>query len=614
MAIQLEKKQKINKILQFVFPVFLFLYPLRHICFGMGWTDTGYNYGNFVYMDYMDPMWLFSTYLSNGLGNLFTKLPLGNTMLGLNLYTGLFISGLAVAGYFFFVKVIKLSMYITFVGEFIAVNLCWCPTALLYNYLSYALLGTGVVLLYFGLMKSKRSPLFFVLAGVALGVNVFVRFPNLTNMALIVAVWAMGIIRKEKVVTILRQTGLCILGYLIGLGGCLGLISLKYGAGNYVQGIIRLLSMPSEAEDYTVVSMVMQQIQNYWQNIIWLGYLALFMLLGTIVYQILPKSWKWIKNVGYVGAVFCGFYFLWAKNMFNLEYNTYMSMFQWAAMLLTATLTAGVVIIFGKGFTEQEKLVSGLNVLVILITPLGSNNHLYLAMNNLFLVAPFTLWMIYRFFKWIPDVWKVKKWEISTYTLKAMLGCILFMILAQTTMFGNEFVFLEANGGINSRKSLDTKVENNDILKGMRMEKERAQIISEISAYVKENDLQGGEIILYGDIPVMSYILQMPFALSAWPDMRSYNYTVMEADLQAIEDGAVQGNRELPIILLEKKQGTYVVSGKEGLKELSYEDKVITVLESDKKLQLLSRMIERQNYRLTFENDKFMLFEAAQEE
>lgn len=613
MSFWVKNREKANKILNIVMPVFLVVYSLRQITMGVGWTDTGYNYGNFVYMDKMDPMWLFSTYLGNFVGNLLTKLPLGNTMLGMNLYTGLFITTLTLAGYIFFVKEVKLPTFLVFISEFVAINLCWCPTALLYNYLSYALLGAGGLLLYFALQKEKHNTLYFLLAGAVLGINVFVRFPNLSNMALIVVVWYMGIIRKEKLKNVLKQTGFCILGYLLGIGLILGMISIKYGAGEYINGILRLLSMPSEADDYSVLSMVIQQIRNYWQNIIWLGYLVGFIILGTFVYQILPTSWKWIKNMGYVAAVFCGFYFLWAKQMFNLEYNTYLSMFQWAVMLLTATLVVGLVVVCGKCFTQQEKLLAVLNVVIILITPLGSNNHLYLAINNLFLVVPFTTWMIVRFLKWMPQMWKLKKKNVSTYPLKAMLCCVLFMIIWQTTRFGLEFIFEESNG-VNSIKLLDTKIENNDILKGMVMDAERAEMIEEISAYTTGQGLKGKELILYGEIPAMSYILEMPFAISAWPDMRSYNYGIMEKDLLAIEEAAGKGARELPLILLDRKQGTYVVSGRSGLEEKAYDERTIMSLESDKKLKLLCNMVERQKYQLIFENQKFMLFQAIQED
>ena len=68
-----------------------------HIMIGMDLWDIGYNYANFRYMglEHMDSMWLFSTYLSTATGHALSLLPWGNTLLGMNLYTGVFISILA---------------------------------------------------------------------------------------------------------------------------------------------------------------------------------------------------------------------------------------------------------------------------------------------------------------------------------------------------------------------------------------------------------------------------------------------------------------------------------------------------------------------------------------
>lgn len=609
---KLKGNPKLNKVLNLIFSLILLLYPLRHIRLGVEWQDTGYNYAHFAYMDNMDPMWLFSTYFANAVGHFFTKLPMGDTMLGLNLYTGLTVSILAVAGYWFFVKSIKLSPLLVFLGEFLAVSLCWCPTALLYNYLTYILLGAGGVLLYYGLMREEKNKPFFVFAGICLGLNVFVRFSNLANMGLIVAVWAMGIIRKEKFVKVLKQTGFCVLGYVIGLLGGFGFISLQYGANTYIQGVLRLLSMPSEASNYTILSMILAQVQNYLQNFIWLGWMAAFMLAGMVVYQILPgqKYITWIKKIGYVACVFLSFYFLRNRNMFNFTYVTKASMFQWAIMLLSATLVIGVVVIFGKRFTEQEKLLCGMNILIILITPLGSNNHLYLAVNNLFFVVPYTLWMLYRFLKWMPAEVPVKKHSISMYPVKAMICSILFMIVFQGTLFGWYHVFTEGDG----EYGLNTPIENNVVLEGMLTDAERAEVISEISAFVQKEGLKGQEVILYGQIPAMSYYLEMPFAISSWPDLSSYNYAVMENDLAAIQAQADKGERTMPVILMDKPQGTYVEYGSAGLEALGVPKEApvgqasIAGIEADRKLLLLIEMIKKYDYEVTFENDKFVLF------
>ena len=58
-----------------LFVVILAFYPLRHVTWGLDLWDTGYNYANFTYMgtEHMDPMWLFSTYLSNAVQSAFNR-------------------------------------------------------------------------------------------------------------------------------------------------------------------------------------------------------------------------------------------------------------------------------------------------------------------------------------------------------------------------------------------------------------------------------------------------------------------------------------------------------------------------------------------------------------
>lgn len=600
--------QTIKRNLCWIYPLILLLYPLRHIRVGAEWCDTGYNYGNFTYMNYMDPMWLLSTYLGNAVGHLLTLLPGGGTMLGMNIYTGLFVSLLALGGYFFFTCRIGLSRTLTFWGEMLAVSFCWCPTALLYNYLTYVLMGGGVILLYHALSAEIQNPRwYFVGAGVCLGLNVLVRFPNLAEAALILAVWVMALIRRQRLGRTVTQTLQCLGGYLLGLGGGFAVIALRYGPRTYIEGIIRLMSMPSEASEYTVYSMVVQQLRNYWQNCIWLGYLAFFMIMGFIVYALLPQKLNWIKNVGYVGSVFCGFYYLMMRDMFNIKYSTKESAFQWGVILLTATLAVGLVTIFRKKSTEQEKLMCGLGMLVVLITPLGSNNHLYSAVNNLFLVAPFTLWMLARFLRWLPSrLTRGGKWEVSLFTVKAMLVCILVMITVQGTLFGMTYVFSESSGGEN----LHTPIVGNDVLKGMLTSPERAEALNTLSAYVNHQGLKGQEIILYGRIPSLSYYLEMPFAISAWPDLASYNYSVMIGDLERLAGEIAEGKRAKPVLLLEKRQGTYLAGGKDALTALGVSDQEAAGILEDRKLMLLADWIETYGYEVCFENEKFLLFQA----
>ena len=118
--------------------IILILYPMRHVACGLDLWDTGYNYANFRYMgtEHMDSMWLFSTYICNVVGHFMTLLPYGHTLIGMNVYTGLILSIIACIAYLFCTGDLGIHKAVVFVGEICAISLCWCPTALLYNYLT----------------------------------------------------------------------------------------------------------------------------------------------------------------------------------------------------------------------------------------------------------------------------------------------------------------------------------------------------------------------------------------------------------------------------------------------------------------------------------------------
>jgi hypothetical protein len=584
------------------YPIILALYSLRHIRYGVDWWDTGYSYGNFVYMEEMDPMWKFSTYLSTALGHLFTKLPFGDTMVGMNFYTSLLVSIMSVGGYFFFVHKIHIPKAIAFLGELLAINLSWCPTAVLYNYLTYLLFGGGAILLYMALTAQENTTkerIYFVMAGILLGINIFVRFPNVTHMGLIVLVWGYGWIRKKKRKEVVQQTLWCMLGYAIGIAVCLIGISIRYGITDYVDAILRLFTMPSDASDYSPVQMVLSQLRNYRLNLYWLVLPFVGICVGCLFFSMIPKQVRKFFYVPYILCAFVLFYYLRQQNMFNFTYTTLMSVQQWAFSLLTLLIGMGAVILFRAKSAKTDKLMVSLTILIVLITPLGTNNHLIASINNLYLVAPIFLWFLYRFCKNGPSV---AGRRLNLFPLKAMLVCITVMLFIQSILFGLTFVFTEADGGEN----LHTRVEENDILRGMYTTSQRTQVIESLSEYVEREGLKGHPLIVYGMIPAMPYYLEMPFAISAWPDLRSYQYDIMAMQLDETAQEA-QNSGQLPLVLLEIRYGAYALGGEDAV--LAIGQDVGTIAE-DQKFALLRDWLVRYQYQEIFSNEKFVLFRA----
>lgn len=616
----MEKKVQRKNLLENLFIVVLALYPLRHISQGVDLWDTGYNYSNFQYMgtEHMDPMWLFSTYLSNVTGNLLMKLPHGGSLIGMNFYTGLIVSLLALAGYFFCTQKLKMPAWIAFLGEFAAVSLCWCPTAVLYNYLTYAFFLACLILLYIGLTEGR--PLCLLLAGICLGANVLARFSNLPEAAMILTVWAYDVILYLQTKKDGRkgQEGLwrrlgqhtfwCFVGYGSSLLVLLGFIHIRYGFGNYMAGIRRLFAMTDNAADYKANAMLLNSIEQYVENLYWAIRIGIILAAGLILFAVVGLLLNLLHGAKNKSSLqdhiarilWWGIRFLWVvvsaavpvwlyvRGTYSMEFLqngpiSYGPMQRTGIFFLMLTLLICAIRFFHTNSPPEEKLISSMVALVILVTPLGSNNKLMPALNNLFVAAPYTLWQSCRFCKNVTErhVWKI---VISAFPAKGLLLSFLIMCLFLFGGFGYKFSFAEATGVYD----LTATVENNEILRNIKMCPEKAKHLTELSGYVDENGLRGREVIPYGWIPSLCYYLQMPPAFNPWPELDSYSYETMVDALAEVEREMQEQAGGRPVILVNRLH--------KGL-------------EQDKKWQLIIDFMDRNGYEAVWQNDKYIIYE-----
>ncbi len=575
------KRVKLNpKILYIGAIAVLFLYAFRNVYQGIDVTDTGYHFSNFLYMSEMDPMWIFSTYLASILGHVFTLLPGGDTLLGINIYTAIIPAVLGVCAFVFFVKVMKTGVLESFVGVLIALSLCWCPTTCLYNYMTYLFFGLGAMFLYKGLAEDKKWHL--VIAGMCLGLNVMVRFPNIAEAALILVVWYTCFLNKCKFKEYVQKTGWCLLGYILGIGVVLLQVQLKYGIGEYVNGILRLFGMTDSASDYTAYSMVYNIIKAYLFSAKWFVIIAVCVVLGIIGFKIFPGKYTKIKTIGYFACCLVLVRWLYGQGMFNLVFprEGYDAILNWGVIFLIAAIVFSVYIIVHPKVEHEQKILAAIVLIVIGITPLGSNNQLYSNLNNMFLVLPFVLHFMRK--------------RLVMPPMRIMsLVCVLVLCF-QAISFGNTFIFRD-------NRPRDHKVTSIAALRHMQTNEVNAKQLEELGTYVGEHNLTGRSVLLYGDVPALSAYLRMPFVMSPWPELPSYATETFETELQAVEDGLAE-NR--PVIILSHKFYNFLTSLEENVRDTDY-----FKTNDGFKLTLLREMIQENNYKVTFENEGYVIFE-----
>lgn len=623
--------------IEFCLTAVLLLFSLRHAAWGLDLWDTGYNYANYTYAspDHLGIMWWFSTYLTNLVGHVLTMLPFGDTLVGLNVYTGLFVGGISVLGYFFCTRRLGISRVCAFAGEMTALCLCWCPSAKLYDYLTYLFFLLCVIFLYEGL--TRRTPFFLALAGACLGTNIFVRFSNLPEAGLIAAVWGYalleGVEKREEfqksgrnwLGTALAKAGAytlwCLAGYLIPLLAGFGWIALRYGLGEYAEGIRLLFAMTDSAAGYQAGSMLYGIFWPFWEGKYWVIRILLFVIaasLAALVMDSMPLCLKWGKRVqricgafesiaaiGITAALICWLYTKNEPYFTSARYKSYDAMYWPAVMFLMLALCICVVQIFRRHSTKQEKLLAGLIFLVIPITSLGSNNGLYPSFNNLFLAAPYVLWEMVRFTRWAYDRTLAKTTARAVFRWNFMPAAfagwaLLAMFLIQFGAFGGQFAFCEGTG-VQER---GYAVNNNRVLKGVEMSFERAEWISGISGFAAQNAFAGQEVILYGWIPSLSFYLEMPPAFHAWADLESYQYVTMQEDIEELA-GEISGKgKAKPVVIAEKKYAPYgpLEAGQTEVSEVSET--------LDLKWRLVREFMGKFGYEKTYENEKFVIWQA----
>ena len=568
-----------NIIVNCIFPVILLLYPLMKVNQGVDVSDSTYSLGNYLFFPELKGTWMISTYLSNVLGFLLMKLPFGRMLMGMNFYTALFVSVLVLLVYYMLRK--WMPDWIVFIGEFIAVGFLWIPTGILYNYLTYFLFTVAALLLYKGLTEEKNIYLFW--AGVTLGCNVFVRVPNLAEMALILMVWYAvfsgnrGNGRKGKL--FFKLTGICIGGYLTGLAVPVFMILLQYGLKEFTAMFAGLTALQGSDESYSILSMIGMTVLAYLSSGKWLVVLLVGLALGICMFAVLKDLYTLLKKILYVAGLLLILRFYWGRGMFSFRYyEDYTSMYEWGMLGLFLSWFACGYLIFGKGVSESERLLGVMSGLILLITPLGSNNYTYQNLNNLFLVAPVSC---YAFAK----LYRRRNREAFTgagFVWKTAVAGIFLMILIQTVGFHSRFVFRDGMDG--SRR--DARMSENNVVAGMYTTEENAESLGGLITFVDslpgmDREERRGRAIYLGDCPGLTYILQTPSALSmSWPDLDSEPFEKVKNDLEELDT--------LPFVIVKEK-------------ELVSETEI-------KKQELMHQFMDMNNYQQLYQNEAYKVY------
>ena len=574
----IRQKKPYDTITRILFPVLILAFCFVKVNQGVDITDSTYSPTNFLFTDRLDVMWYVSTLYANVLGGLLVKLPLGHTLLMLNVYTGVFKAVCALMAYFFFTKTVKAPQELSFIGTIAAVGLCWCPTTILYNYLTYMLFLAGVIFLYKGIVKDNNKLLVF--AGVCLGLNVFVRFSNVCEAALILVLWAYCLIEDKAFKESFQKTLYCIGGYVAGLLPGIVIVSITRGFGAIFTGISELFFMTGEATSYSVSGMLMQTLRAYVQTWPWMEITFFMLVVAMLAFLVLPTKLTWLRYLlGTIVSVgFC--YFLYKKELFSRDYGYYEAVYRFGALMLAIMFIWFVIHALNRKVEFEERILSFLGIVIIAITPLGSNNDIYSNLNNMFFVLPLFLFLLVRFVRGNEYFRGIR--------LAVTLLSLLFVV--QSVLFGFKFTFRDGWGG-DERDSVITDIP---AAKGMVTTADNKEQLETFMHFWESENLGGNGVLLYGNVSGMGFYLnEAPVICTAWPSLPSFAPDKFEREMKELESRLDSASAaSVPIIIGEEE----------------YED--VLIKPETKKQKILNEFIAKYKYKEIYRGEKFVIYAA----
>ena len=116
---------------------------------------------------------------------------------------------------------------------------------------------------------------------------------------------------------------------------------------------------------------------------------------------------------------------------------------------------------------------------------------------------------------------------------------------------------------------------------------DKKEKLEALGGYLTENQLTDKKVLLYGEIPAISYIFDMePAVFTTWADLPSNSLDRLQADLDAIV-------QDYPVVIVTDAVGNELKNAEYG---------------EDDKLKAIAAFLQSGNYQCTYDQKGFCVY------
>ena len=457
-----------------------------------------------------------------------------------------------------------------------------------YNELTALFYLTGAALLFFGLV-GNRKPL-VVLAGVVLGANLFVRFPNLLGITLVSTVWLQAWVYRWTLRDIWVWSAWFLGGFTLGVALIWSLIVLHGHEAIYLQGIQAIFGEAVGANSPHAGSGLLNLfISDHVQ--------AFAKALSIVVIGSWIANWASKQKILLASVVIL-------VGTLLLVYVIYVYG-QWR------TCIPGIcyIVLLSIVFLESRKnpslaLLAFIAGMVLLLAPLGSTNGISNAVFGIWLALPLTLIWLWRSFDLAFSLcFKVSddRFESnSSFSMEAR-GFRVFAITIVLALLIHSLAWAWRHTYLDSKNRYAmTHSIAHPLLVGTYTIAARAKVVTELLEAMPRFTKPGDEVLAYNGIPVVHFLTEThPWLGNPWLDFDGAE------KVSALIRKKEQIGAKLPCIV-RATGSTYVNSWPIDARPLA------TWWHQDETRRVFAEFEQRHGYVVAWSNDFFEILTTAQ--
>ena len=494
----------------------IILYPLLLIWQGLDFTDMGYSLTNYqqIFNDPESVSYGFGLWLTNIIGGVWILL-FGDSLglLGANL-AGVLVLYLTIGLSYLLLKPYIDRKYLLIGLLFTLIFTKWF-FLLHYDNLTALFFVASAFFLINGLESAKNWKI--LTSGLILGLNIFIRLPNILGFLLMLSIFFYGYINKTSIIPQAKQAISFISGYVLAI--LLALFTMKM-LGHYEifkDSINMLFNVSSDPQGHHNIGVLISTFIREYKRVI--VYLSVGILSVLMVFKLLSlfKS----HNLYYVLITMLGIVALLVLLIRLLYHNLNLLHYSDVVFLVLGILYM-VLFLYATGIEKSNKqlrLISFVALLILIITPLGSGMGLRLSIYGMWIPIPIAFAYISRLKEIKVKISKVSDSDsnnfmfgLSSSETKVFRNFVFILLV----MFSLYVSFVYTYNDSRNRIKMLYSVKH-PRLRGIFTTQERAKVtqelLDEMPKYVKEDDY----LLAYNNIPMLYFLTKTkPYLYNSW--------------------------------------------------------------------------------------------------